>query len=306
MGSKGFVDVRKYDLWAVGVIAWELVHDTNPWEIDVNCLPPHRILAETNRTFTLDAKDAKPKGMSDDYFDFVSKVVCHHSKRMSLKGAMKHKIFKGLKFSKPRTFFPETEPVPELACISSILSDMRGDREQKNTKDKAWKSPSVSPVPTSRIFGNSPFSYSKARRTLSLPNNTNREARKTKHKIKAELLRFQSWLKVQRLTSSPKRDSQVILNQNLILRQNVLDSSSKAREKFMNENSVRRAKKSGGLDAGKTVLTRQEANDRREKSNIEGSKEKSQSQNPSPTHRLRKLSIAKYTGTGQVGSALID
>ncbi|GMI46658.1 hypothetical protein TrCOL_g11450 [Triparma columacea] len=135
VGTKKFADLAKYDIWSIGVIAWELVTDTNPWGVNVDRMPAYEVLQMTNKTSKLNPK-AKPRDMSNLYFDFISKVVCNHADRMSVEEAMEHNLFRGLDFSDPSSIFPNMSVHRNLVDIAPTLYSIRGAQTKKNNEDK--------------------------------------------------------------------------------------------------------------------------------------------------------------------------
>jgi len=55
------VSRTKSDLWAVGVIAWELVADSNPWNMDMDAMSERQIMDTTNKTGKLQNFEKMPK-----------------------------------------------------------------------------------------------------------------------------------------------------------------------------------------------------------------------------------------------------
>jgi serine/threonine protein kinase len=124
VGSKRFCDIKKNDIWSLGVIAWEMVHDSNPWKLNVDRMPPYEVLLRTNRTTTL-GNHAMERGMSDEYFDFVRGCVREHDKRFTVEEAMKHKIFEGIDFGDMGALFKQDGVHELLGEVWGVFKDIQ-------------------------------------------------------------------------------------------------------------------------------------------------------------------------------------
>ena len=127
IGQKQLVDIERYDIWSLGVVAWEILCDSNPWGINIWSCSPTDTLSRTNSTTTMPAK-GKPTGMSDVYFDFLKRTICQHSERLSVQEAMDHELFKGkANFSDPQSLFHKVRPHPDLRTLASLAEVMKVD-----------------------------------------------------------------------------------------------------------------------------------------------------------------------------------
>ena len=125
----------------MGVIAWELVSDVNPWGANVDGMRPYDVLQLTNRTSSLD-RSVRPPHMSKLYFDFISKVVSGHKGRATVEEAMGHDLFRGLDFADPASLFPSMSVHRDLVTLAPVLYGIKGTQQKKNADDKAF-SPAV-------------------------------------------------------------------------------------------------------------------------------------------------------------------
>eukprot|EP00520_Triparma_pacifica_P001268 CAMPEP_0118665172 /NCGR_PEP_ID=MMETSP0785-20121206/18472_1 /TAXON_ID=91992 /ORGANISM="Bolidomonas pacifica, Strain CCMP 1866" /LENGTH=537 /DNA_ID=CAMNT_0006559263 /DNA_START=386 /DNA_END=1999 /DNA_ORIENTATION=+ len=203
IGAKKFADVSKYDIWSLGVIAWELVTDVNPWGINVDAMGPHDILQRTNRTSKLDVS-VKPPGMSDTYFDFIRSLVCKHSERSTIEVAMSHDLFKDVDFSDPAALFQSKGVHSEFASVLPVLQRLKGAQKKKMFADKKVCTPNTSPHPLHRSAPG-----------LGSSGILNEEEAKM---IRRELIKLECWKRQQRLIPTAETQ-QKIAAQNEILRQ---------------------------------------------------------------------------------------
>eukprot|EP00520_Triparma_pacifica_P003933 CAMPEP_0118647596 /NCGR_PEP_ID=MMETSP0785-20121206/8694_1 /TAXON_ID=91992 /ORGANISM="Bolidomonas pacifica, Strain CCMP 1866" /LENGTH=494 /DNA_ID=CAMNT_0006539707 /DNA_START=327 /DNA_END=1811 /DNA_ORIENTATION=+ len=182
VGTKRFVDLEKNDLWSVGVIGWELVHDGNPWGMNPDQMQPFETLERTNSTTKL-SPDTKPKEMSDVYFDFIKQLVCQHDTRFSLKQAMSHELFRkgDIDFSNPLSVFPPDEVHLSLADAATFLD---GRRKKMLGQDDIVMTPSA---PKKLSNGTGPRRPQGGRRVLI----------SKKREILEEIDRFHKWQQTQ-------------------------------------------------------------------------------------------------------------
>ncbi|GMI28699.1 hypothetical protein TeGR_g3924, partial [Tetraparma gracilis] len=107
----------KSDLWALGVLAWEMVIDTNPWDLDLTGLSEKQIMSITDRTTTESIRNIH--GFSENYFELIKKLVVPVDHRLT---CMSLPVFAMFDFSDPPALFPSRSNVhaPLLVC-SNLL-----------------------------------------------------------------------------------------------------------------------------------------------------------------------------------------
>ncbi|GMH56304.1 hypothetical protein TL16_g02103 [Triparma laevis f. inornata] len=120
VGKQEVVDLQKNDIWSLGVIAWELVCETNPWGLFVDKMHPSKIMEHTNNS---KGPGPKPKFMSDQYYNFVCNLIQPRLQRFTVEQAMNHQIFKDIDFDNVDTLFPKKMPHAELMCNVEFLDD---------------------------------------------------------------------------------------------------------------------------------------------------------------------------------------
>jgi len=103
------------NVWSLGVLIYELVSSSNPWDLDVMATPLSRMKYKI-----INVKPIKPKKMSDTFFDLISKMLTPRKQRISVDDALKHPIFKNIDFS---NLFQEDYAIPCMAeyakCVES-------------------------------------------------------------------------------------------------------------------------------------------------------------------------------------------
>jgi len=128
----------KTDLWAVGVIAWELVADSNPWNINIDEMSELQIVNVTNRTTTVQNYENMP-GV---YFDLVRGLVRPLGERMSVEEAMALPLFDHVDFSDMSTLFPRSsrsDPRAELEQVVDLLKVMSPKAFQGDVPEEGRK-----------------------------------------------------------------------------------------------------------------------------------------------------------------------
>ena len=112
------VHVAKNDMWSVGVVAWEMVSNSNPWRVDPDSISLHRLLETTKKTTKGSFK--KEEHMSDEMFEFVTCCVCPVEERLTPTEAMKLDFFKGISFDS-NDLFPRDEALDDLEEVKEML-----------------------------------------------------------------------------------------------------------------------------------------------------------------------------------------
>ena len=113
----------KSDLWAIGVIAWELVADSNPWDMEIDAMSERQVLGVTNQTRRL----RNFEDMPEEYFQLIRGLVCPVHERMSVEEAMALKMFSHIDFNDMDKLFPRggrAEPRKELGDVVEKLKVM--------------------------------------------------------------------------------------------------------------------------------------------------------------------------------------
>ncbi|GMH52788.1 hypothetical protein TrRE_jg1866 [Triparma retinervis] len=188
VGSKRFSDVSKYDMWALGVIAWEMVSDNNPWRINVDRMPPYEVLLHTNRTTKL-KREAKEQGMSEEYFDFVRGCVRCHDERFTVEEAMGHRVFEGIDFGDLEGLFRQDGMHERLGKISGVFRDVRREAGIGMGKGKKGGG-KASPPPKEEVTKEEVTKEEATKKEATKKEATNEE---NLAEIQAELAKFDLW-----------------------------------------------------------------------------------------------------------------
>ncbi|GMI57339.1 hypothetical protein TeGR_g1492 [Tetraparma gracilis] len=109
----------KSDLWALGVMAWEMVAASVPWKGNVDTMAPRKLLEMTTRTSTSSIKNTE--GFSNKYFEFIKLIVTPLESRLSVEEAMGLPLFDGIDFDDAASLFPTDKPLKELEAVIPLL-----------------------------------------------------------------------------------------------------------------------------------------------------------------------------------------
>jgi len=91
----------KHDMWSLGVLAWEIVSNGNPWRLDGD-LPAKKLFEVT--TETTKGGFEKETYMSDEMYEFIAGCVCPVEERLTPKEAMLLPLFEGIRFESEALF----------------------------------------------------------------------------------------------------------------------------------------------------------------------------------------------------------
>ena len=168
VGKQQRIEVARNDIWSLGVIAWELVCDTNPWGLDVDRTSPVKIIEVTNATIK---PNKKPACMSYTYYNFICSLVCPLDHRSTVEEAMKHRLFDGIDFTALDELFPKDEPHADLQDNLALLNrhGLQGSPPtQRRTLTRVAPTPPLTPpvIMPATTGGNNPRVYLNKSRIL--------------------------------------------------------------------------------------------------------------------------------------------
>ena len=103
------------NLWSLGILAFEMVSCTNPWDIDVMNTSPDRIKYKI-----INVLPKKSPIMSDLYFDLISRILKDSKSRISLEEALHHPLFKSIDFD---NLYQEKHLIPEMEAFVRTVSE---------------------------------------------------------------------------------------------------------------------------------------------------------------------------------------
>jgi len=115
----------KNDMWSLGVVAWEIVSNSNPWRVDDD-LPPKRLFEVTKGTTK--GGFEKERNMSDEMFEFIVGCVCPVEERLTPSEAMQLPFFERISFESGE-LFPEGRGGEDLKDVVELLDASGGDSD---------------------------------------------------------------------------------------------------------------------------------------------------------------------------------
>eukprot|EP00520_Triparma_pacifica_P000935 CAMPEP_0118643700 /NCGR_PEP_ID=MMETSP0785-20121206/6532_1 /TAXON_ID=91992 /ORGANISM="Bolidomonas pacifica, Strain CCMP 1866" /LENGTH=556 /DNA_ID=CAMNT_0006535383 /DNA_START=345 /DNA_END=2015 /DNA_ORIENTATION=+ len=177
VGTKQFQDSAKYDMWSLGVVAWELIHIAHPWTTKIGL--------------------SKPPRMSDLCFNFIKNIVCEHSERFTIQQAMSHPLFSHVDFNDPETLFSTKETKrkrKELQTVLEIFNKVIEAQQEKASSDNA-----ISPIAAETTAPTAP--------TASPPPLSDR--RECNEEIRRKLIELECWKDRQKLIPTPEKRKQL-------------------------------------------------------------------------------------------------
>ncbi|GMH88148.1 hypothetical protein TrVE_jg13245 [Triparma verrucosa] len=259
VGKQEIVDPQKNDIWSLGVIAWELVCESNPWGLFVDKMHPSKIMEHTNKSR---GPGKKPKNMSEQYYNFISNLICPLEQRFTVEQAIRHQIFADVDFDNIDTLFPKNMPHHQLMCNVELLGKhgLKGDvgkaaslddsiaeqqpqDGQKRTPESRNFCRSLEKRP--RITGNELSDSSGRESVSSIEMYTGKSGA-----LRREYEKFKLWQRKQNKVMGVRN---AILTQNQELKESQLKTGLKERAEFLSEVEVGKAnkeeKKRGGLFA---------------------------------------------------------
>jgi len=113
------VHLSKNDMWSLGVVACEIVSNTNPWLLDPDAVTTEELLEATKKTEKGGFK--KTKNMSNDMYEFIVGCVCPVKARLTPTEAMELPLFKGISFESV-DLFPKGCAREDLKEVEAMLA----------------------------------------------------------------------------------------------------------------------------------------------------------------------------------------
>ena len=116
------VSRTRSDMWALGVVAWELLTDTNPWKLGIDQMSEMEITNVTNCTTSETIKNFD--GLPSEYFDVIKALLVPMEERLTPTEVMEMPLFEDYDFNNVRELFPKEASRKELGHVSALLHKM--------------------------------------------------------------------------------------------------------------------------------------------------------------------------------------